>query len=442
MKEVIFKKSGRFTLDHEYNEPILKTKEGSILVDDLVARVWETANGKNFVTIYKQLNQLAPLSTYLLERILFLLQATGALETNEEKKEKLSNSQSSGPLVSVVVVNWNGLAHNKVCLSSVFKQTYKNLEVIFVDNHSTDGSVEEVRENFKKVRIVSLKENFGVGRGLNEGMKLAKGKYIYLLNNDTELDREAIARVVDIAEKDPKAAFVASELRFFYLRNFVNSLGNYVGPEGWGADCYIGYIDFGQFKNLKETMSVCLAASLVRREYLDSIGLMDDSFKMYYEDIDLCWRAQALGFRVLICPESIVYHKFGASTSKMGTLKLKFVISNRVKFIFRNFEMHNFGRFFRSYLKEDIKTALRSLFNFEFDSLFAYVKAYLNLLLSLPKLIADRRSIQSRRQVTDAQIFSLTPKLETLLPKGKPSLTIEFIRDRYYKFLRVPTKIY
>lgn len=442
MKEMIFKKSKKFTLSDDGGVPTLKTEGGSILIDELVAQVWRAADNKNFEALYQQLNKMSPISTYLLERILFLLTSAGALETSGKEKGKKTASSISGPLVSVVVVNWNGLAHNEVCLNSVFNQTYQNLEVIFVDNHSTDGSVEQVRKSFKKTKIVGLDQNYGVGRGLNEGMKAARGKYIYLLNNDTELDPEAIAKVVEVAEKNPDVAFVGSELRFFYLRNFVNSLGNWVGPVGWGADCYIGYLDFGQFKNFREMMSVCLAAALVRRKDLDQIGLMDASFKMYYEDIDLCWRAQSLGYKILICPESVVYHKFGASTAKMGTIKLKFIVSNRMKFIFRNFQIGNFWNYFKSYLKEDAKALLRSVAKFDFAYFRAYLAAYWNLFWSLPRLVVERVSIQSKRKVADAEIFRLSPVFETLLPNGMPALTVEFIRDRYYQYLRRPTKIY
>lgn len=441
MNEMLFKQSKEFSLLTEDGDFVLKNAEISVTIDQFIALIWDSCKDKSLEQIYHELNQENLVSRFLLERALYILVKAGLLETNIRASVSIKTiKKAKGPLVSVVVVNWNGIKHNEVCLNSILQQSYENLEVILVDNHSTDQSLEYVKENFPSVKIVALDDNYGVGRGLNEGMKAAKGKYIYLLNNDTELDKNAIALVVKVAEKFPNAAAVASKLKFFYLRNFLNSLGNYVGPKDWGSDCYIGYVDFGQFDRLSEMSSVCLAAGLVRRSFLKEIGYIDESFKMYYEDVDWCWRAQLLGYKVLVCPESVVYHKFGATSSTLGTSKLRYAITNRMKFSFRILQKPTLIKFVESYLKEDIKSCLHYIKKREFSYLNTYLRAYFNIIVSLPVLYKNRKSIQKKRIVSDEEILTLTPEANTLLPKGKPAITREVIRSVYYKYLMQPIK--
>jgi len=133
---------------------------------------------------------------------------------------------------SIIIVNWNGKHHLDVCLSSIFNQTYKDFNVIFVDNGSTDDSVEYVKNNFSEVNIIECKKNYGFAEGNNIGIRQAlknpEVKYIVTLNNDTETDKDWLKQLIEVAEKDEKIGAVSSKMLFFNQRNVIDSAGDFL----------------------------------------------------------------------------------------------------------------------------------------------------------------------------------------------------------------------
>lgn len=216
------------------------------------------------------------------------------------------------PLVSVIIPNWNGAHHLPVCLESLRRQTYVNVEVIVVDNGSRDDSL-DVLAQYPEVRVLALGENRGFTGACNAGFRAARGDIQVLLNNDTEVDVGWLAAIVDAFERHPEVGLVASKMLLFDRRNVFHTAGDYVTLDGIAHNRGVWQQDEGQYDHEAYVFSACGGSSAYRRTMLDEIDLLDDDFFFSFEDVDLAWRAQLAGWRCLYVPGAVVYHKLKAS---------------------------------------------------------------------------------------------------------------------------------
>ncbi|MCP4219363.1 MAG: glycosyltransferase family 2 protein [bacterium] len=367
------------------------------------------------------------------------------LEVQEHFLEKVSTPPRVAggrrrPLVSLVIVNYNGDNHLEELLSSIEGQSYREHEVVIVDNSSTDNSVSWIRDNYPDVNLIALKKNIGFAAAVNTGIDASKGEYMLVLNNDILLDRDAVAHLAARALSigGPWSA-VVPKMKFYNNRAFLNAIGNSLYPITWGSDNFIGQIDFGQFDEMENSFSACFGAVLLNREVYKEIGPLDKRYKFYYEDMDWSFRAQAAGYPIYTAPESDIYHKFGASMSlKSQTFKTGFVVKNRLYFILKNLQSRSFRCYLPNYLIEDIKSTLIYGKNRNLPMVWAYMRGYTRLLFSLPSLFFKRRKVKRLRKVGDEQIFStVVPLNMTVMDRGMPKLDIFSIRTNY-AFLDTP----
>lgn len=212
-------------------------------------------------------------------------------------------------LCSVIVLNWNGIEFLQECLTSLGKQTISDFEIIFVDNGSTDGSVDFVKSKFGNVKIIELKENLGFCKANNIGYREAVGRYIAFLNNDTVVHENWLESQIDFLENDPEYSFCSSKILFMDNQNIIDNVGTSFSTAGVGRK--IGWMqeDIGQFEENKEVFGICGGAALFRRTMLEKIGVFDEDFFIIGEDIDLSFRAQIAGYRGSYIHNAIVYHK-------------------------------------------------------------------------------------------------------------------------------------
>ncbi|OGC93799.1 MAG: hypothetical protein A2142_07175 [candidate division Zixibacteria bacterium RBG_16_48_11] len=194
-------------------------------------------------------------------------------------------------LVSVVILNWNGENFLEACLRSVLRQSYTLLEVIVVDNCSSDGSVALIEKNFPTVRLIKSKANLGFAAGNNLGIRQSQGEYVALLNNDTEVDRLWLAELVKAGERESKIGMCASKVKYSQDRDALNSTGVILYPDLTAMNRGIGEKDIGQYDSSTSVFCPYGAAALYKREMLDSIGLLDEDYFMYREEDELGWRA-------------------------------------------------------------------------------------------------------------------------------------------------------
>lgn len=242
-------------------------------------------------------------------------------------------------LAVVVVLNWNGRSYLRDCLRSVLDQSYPWSRVLVVDNASTDGSKEIVSDEFPEVRLLPLPENRHFARGTNAGIREAlrdpQCAYAVTLNNDTRVDREWLASLV--RETADGVGTVASKLLLMDRPRILNSAGLCIAPDGSGMDRGWNEVDEGQYDASGDVFGASAGAALYRREVLESVGLFDEDFLAYYEDLDLAWRARIAGWTSRFAPRAIVHHKFSASHGRGSPLKTYLCERNRIWNLVQNY---------------------------------------------------------------------------------------------------------
>jgi GT2 family glycosyltransferase len=233
--------------------------------------------------------------------------------------------------VSVIVVNWNGIAYLAECLDSVRRQSFSSTEVIVVDNGSTDGSREWLRDaarNGPCFQFIDLGCNRGFSGGVNAGICEASGEFVALLNNDAVADpywlRYLVASMVD-----PAVGMAASKILFYDRRNIIDKAGHLFYPDGLNRGRGAGEVDRGQFDRVEEVLFPDGCAALYRVRMLEEIGLFDEQLFAYGDDADLGLRARWQGWKCVYAPEARVYHRHSSSLGKYSPQKAFFVERNR-----------------------------------------------------------------------------------------------------------------
>ncbi len=222
-------------------------------------------------------------------------------------------------LASVVVLNWNGRHFLADCLTSLRQQTLRDYEVIVVDNGSTDGSRTYVQETFPEMRVIALPENRGFSAGNNVGIRAARGRYIALLNNDTRAEARWLEEMVSALESHPQAGFCAGKMLSWERPTILDTAGDVFYPWGIAGKRGAGRPDGAAYSSPAYVFGACAGAALYRRAMLDDVGLLDEDFFTYDEDVDLSFRAQLRGYRCLYVPTAMVYHHGRGATGLTNT---------------------------------------------------------------------------------------------------------------------------
>lgn len=241
------------------------------------------------------------------------------------------------PIFSIVIPNWNGKEFLRICLDSLFKQSFKNYEIILVDNGSSDDSVSFTKNHYPEVKIVVLKKNMGFAVAANTGIKEAKGGLVALLNNDTEVDKDWLREIFNASEKDNHASFFASKLLDFKNRKIIDSCGDGLSWSGRAFSIGKGKKDSPGFEDVKYVFGATAGAAVYKKEMLEKVGLFDEDFFMYLEDVDLDFRAQLMGFKCLFVPKAKVYHIGSATAGKNSAFVFKYITRNRWYLMKKNF---------------------------------------------------------------------------------------------------------
>ncbi len=239
------------------------------------------------------------------------------------------------PLISVVIVNYNGKKYLGDCLDSLFCEKTPSFEVILIDNASRDGSVEWVRQNFPAVKIVIQKSNLGFAQGTNAGIREAAGSFIFTLNNDTRVTPGCMDELLKPMVQDPLVGMCASKM--LLLDGRINSTGICISRSGAAWDRGIFEEDHGQYDHKEEVFGACAGAALYRKTMLDQIGLFDEDFFLFMEDVDLAFRAQLAGWKCIYVPDARIIHKHGGTAGVNSDLSVYYGNRNVVWTVFKNF---------------------------------------------------------------------------------------------------------
>jgi len=283
------------------------------------------------------------------------------------------------PLVSIIVLNWNGWKGTIECLESIYKNNYPNYDVILVDNASSDDSITKIKDycngkltvksdyfnynpknkplsiveytekeiksieknNNLKYDLTLIKnyENYGFAEGNNIGIRYAlinlNPDYILLLNNDTVVDKEFLNELVKIAVEDQKIGF-AGPKTYYYDFNGKNDVINFAGGKlslwnGEAAHIGLNEVDRGQYEEIKDVNYVEGSCLLVKSEMIRKIGILDISYFTYWEEIDWCMRGYKEGYKSIYTPKSRIWHK--VSSSDISGVKNYYLTRNRIFFM-------------------------------------------------------------------------------------------------------------
>ncbi|MEJ2033467.1 MAG: glycosyltransferase family 2 protein [Deltaproteobacteria bacterium] len=244
------------------------------------------------------------------------------------------------PVVSIIIVNWNGLAHLPDCLDSLAAQTFRDFEVVMVDNGSTDGSVPFVRERYPWVEVVSLAENKGFASGNNRGLESASGDYIVTLNNDTRAAPDWLEILVRVADAHPRAGMVGCRICSFVDPEIIDSVGMGICADGmsrgWGRNQR--WPDL-HLQDVEEILFPSACAALYRRAMLEEIGFFDEDFFAYAEDSDLGLRGRLAGWEAVLAVRAVVCHKYSQSSGTLSPFKVYLVERNHYWVAVKNFPL-------------------------------------------------------------------------------------------------------
>ncbi len=320
------------------------------------------------------------------------------------------------PLISVVVLNWNGRKCIGRCLESLERQSFGDFEILAVDNGSTDGSREYLEERFGgSVRLFFLEKNLGFCEGNNVGIRAARGRLVALLNNDTETDPGWLKTLAGAAGRSgPRIGMWASRVMIDSRRTHFDSTGLLVYPDGICRSRGWLEKDVGQYDREEEVLAPNGCAALYRREMLEETGLFDERYFAYMEDLDLGVRGQLAGWRCLYVPDAVVYHEKSSTSGKHSSFKAFYVERNRIwnlvklmppravslsaLYTIERYLLQGYaaiaqrgisGNFARDYSKREL--------------LFILARAYVSAAGGMPGALEKRRAVQSSRRVSPSE---------------------------------------
>ena len=323
--------------------------------------------------------------------------------------------------VSVVTPNYNGLKFLNNYFETLLIQSRFIEEIILIDNASTDGSIEFIEEFMNSsnypIDIVLIKneDTLGFAPAVNQGIREAKCEYIYSVNNDVELEWNALEEIIKAMDESidlgENPFSIQSKMIQHYNRKLIDDAGDEYTILAWTKKIGDGQ-PVERYNEKREIFSSCAGAALYRKSALEEIGLFDDNFFAYVEDIDLAYRSQIYGYKNYFCPDSIVYHYgSGTSGSRYNEFKIRLAARNNVFLIYKNFPIlqkiinfififlgflikyifflrKGFGPIYLEGIKEGLKTRSKlKKVNFKKSNLKNYFKLEYKLIINTLKFL-------------------------------------------------------
>jgi len=313
--------------------------------------------------------------------------------------------EPDSPLATVIIPNWNGIKLLRHCLDSLHKQTLVHFETIVVDNGSSDDSVQVLTAEYPEVRILALAANIGYTGGCNAGLQAARGRYLVLLNNDTEADSQWLEKLIEGLDRHPEAGIATSRIMLFDHRELLNAAGDMYGRNGlpnsrgvWqklGADLAAESYVFGGSGG----------ALALRREMLVEVGLFEEAFFMWCEDVDLRWRCQLAGWKCVYTPEAVIYHRLSATGG--GKMASYYVGRNTIWVIARNYPPSLYKRYWAKIWLAQWRIMYSALRSWRGEAARARLRGQLAGLFSVGRWRQFRRDSFRGQRVSDEYLESI-----------------------------------
>ena len=259
-------------------------------------------------------------------------------DIDKSKERKINRTV---PKVSIISVNYNQAAVTVELLQSIEQLTFKDVEVIVVDNASKEDPSAALLATYPSVKIIKSADNLGFAGGNNLGIDASTGDYLFFINNDAEIVEGAIEQLLALFERVPNLGVVSPKLCYYTPDETIDTI-QYVGSTEvstfTGRNRTLGELeeDSGQYIVAKPTAYAHGAAMMIPRTAIEKVGKMPEEFFLYYEELDWCAQFRRAGYEIYVEPNALVYHKESLSVGKLSTLKTYYINRNRIYFMRRN----------------------------------------------------------------------------------------------------------
>lgn len=314
--------------------------------------------------------------------------------------------------VAVVIPNWNGADLLSQCIDSLLAQSNQKFTIIVVENGSTDSSMAVLNTYKKKVVVLEQKENLGFAGGVNVGINYSINhgfEYVALLNNDANVDKNWLKNLVSVIDSDEKLGIVTSKI-LIGNSGILDSTGDWYTTTGMPFPRGRNEVDKNQYDNSTTVFGASGGASLYRIDMLNDVGLFDEDFFAYYEDVDISFRAQLRGWKVRYVPNARVYHQLSATSSKMGYFAIRQSAKNFWFIYVKNMPYPLSIRFLPSAIYRYARMFAARIIKGGF---WAFTSGFIQSIALMPKKIRQRKVIQKNKTVTNHYLLSI-------IHKGKP----------------------
>ena len=323
--------------------------------------------------------------------------------------------------IAVVILSWNGIEWIKKFLSTIIDKS-SNANIYVADNASTDGTVDYIKENFTNVNVIQNYSNDGYAKGYNDALKNLNEKYFVLINSDIEVTDNWLNPIIDLMEDNIDIAACQPKILDYNIRNkfeYAGASGGYIDTLGYpycrGRIFSDIEEDSNQYDDIKEVFWASGACLFVRSEHFKEVNGFDNDFFAHQEEIDLCWRLKNSGYKVMVNPQSVVYHVGGGTLNSTSPFKTYLNFRNNLFMLYKNLPF--------------LKLLITLLFRLPLDGiaaitflkkedgighLFSILRAHLIFYISIPLLTIKRSKIKQKRKVFGISNFSILFKYYAL----------------------------
>jgi GT2 family glycosyltransferase len=340
--------------------------------------------------------------------------------------------------VAVVILNWNGKNFLEKFLPFVVSYTPSYAQLVVADNASTDNSVAFLRSNYPQIKIIQNTSNGGFAKGYNDALKQVDAEYYVLLNSDVEVTSGWIDPLVKLMDSDENIAACQPKIKSYHQKNYFE----YAGAAGGFIDKYgypfcrgriLGNVeeDNGQYDDDREIFWATGACLFIRASCFHQLNGFDEDFFAHMEEIDLCWRLKNVGYKIMFCSGSIVYHVGGGTLNKLSPQKTFLNFRNNLILLFKNHASQYFViKLFIRFLLDGI-AGVKFLLSGEMGHFMAVIKAHFSFYNSLPKTMSKRKQLKQQiKQYTTSAVY-LHSVIADYFLRGKKTFKEIDIKGRF-----------
>jgi len=327
------------------------------------------------------------------------------------------------PSVAVVILNYNTKYFLEKFLKSVVNSSYSNFQIYVADNASTDESVQFIIDQYPQVKLIVLEKNYGFTGGYNRALKQINSDYYILLNSDVEVKSDWIEPLVELAEKTPNIGAIQPKILDYKKPSkfeYAGACGGFI--DKYGFPFCRGRIfesleeDFNQYDDEKEIFWATGASMFVKADLYHQLGGLDEDFFAHMEEIDFCWRLHQHGYKVMVCPKSVVYHVGGGTLQKSNPKKTYYNFRNGLILLIKNLPSNKLVPILLMRLLLDHIAAYRWLFQGKFGDFFAVAKAHRHFVFRL-KYWFNKREKANKEVYSSSLVYKKSIALKHYLNK-------------------------